>query len=241
MDTYMLLTLSQKKLFIENRIKKQKNLEVKLLNNDIMGFSDAEYSKFKKLYGYSDFSFEEMEPPHKVNVEDFLVTRTPIINSYLGRKIDYKGFNIEENDYIAYVKKDVVDKLCEVTELRLPYETEWEYMIRAGKQDLFAFGNKIPSDLELEKWFEFNMKTLNKSKPNRLGLYAIFSGDWCGDLYSSSYADKKKTDDYVIRGGGAFFWPWQDNEWIWCLSAMRMPSKDLIDGECAFRLVMPLE
>jgi len=44
----------------------------------------------------------------------------------------------------------------------------------------------------------------------------------------------------VVRGGGSQFWPWQDEEWIWCASAMRMPSSGLFDGRCGFRLAHDL-
>ena len=65
------------------------------------------------------------------------------------------------------------------------------------------------------------------------------SGEWCGDYYKKNNRSLA-TDDFVIKGGGAYFWPWQSDEWIWCMSAMRMSSDGLIDGECGFRLVYDL-
>lgn len=63
--------------------------------------------------------------------------------------------------------------------------------------------------------------------------------EWCNDKFKWGYNENDVVDyeSYTIRGGGSFFWPWKDNEWVWCMSAMRMPSRDLYDGTCGFRLV----
>ena len=49
--------------------------------------------------------------------------------------------------------------------------------------------------------------------------FGIYTGDWCSDYYKTSDCELEDKE-YVIRGGGAYFWPWQADEWIWCMSAM---------------------
>lgn len=71
-------------------------------------------------------------------------------------------------------------------------------------------------------------------------MYGIYTGEWCSDYYKKNHCSEN-AQGFVIKGGGAYFWPWQADEWIWCMSAMRMSSEGLIDGECGFRLVYDLK
>ena len=202
------------------------------------GFSDEEKRQARKISKEISFGETEMEFEKAVQVSDFLVTRTPILNSFANRYIDFEYFKGEEN-FAAYLKKESVDSLCQQLNLRLPTEVEWEYFVRAGSTDLFSFGKELPNEDELNKWLSFDFTDLNCINCNGFGVYGIYTGEWCSDYYKeNSYSPK--TEEFVIKGGGAYFWPWQENEWIWCMSAMRMSSKGLIDGECGFRLVYDL-
>jgi formylglycine-generating enzyme required for sulfatase activity len=123
---------------------------------------------------------------------------------------------------------------------RLPYEMEWEYACRANTKTLFVWGNVLPMEEELAGWL--NLRRPDKWKSNAFGLYALFSGDWCNDEYRPSHEERAEVIPgvFVIKGGGSIFWPWQDEEWIWCMPANRMPSTGLIERKCAFRLVREL-
>ena len=167
-----------------------------------------------------------------------LVTKTPILNSFAHKYIDFE-YSKGEDNFAAYLKKESVDSLCKQIDLRLPTEVEWEYFARAGSMDLFSFGKQLPNDDELEKWLSFDFNDLNCINSNNFGLYGIYTGEWCSDYYKKN-SHATKTEGFVIKGGGAYFWPWQADEWIWCMSAMRMSSNGLIDGECGFRLVYDL-
>jgi formylglycine-generating enzyme required for sulfatase activity len=81
-------------------------------------------------------------------------------------------------------------------------------------------------------------------KANAFGLHGLFVGEWCLDFFAMSYEPNASLaadgSARVVRGGGAFFWPWQDQEWVWCMSAMRCPSTDLPEGKSGFRLIRNL-
>ncbi|MBO5352487.1 MAG: SUMF1/EgtB/PvdO family nonheme iron enzyme [Lachnospiraceae bacterium] len=202
------------------------------------GLTVKEKRHAKKINRDIFFEDTEMEVEEGIFVSDMLVTRTPVLNSFVQKYLDIKCFNGEEN-FAAYLRKDQVDFLCEQLNLRLPTENEWEYFVRAGSSDLFSFGNQLPDEMELEKWLSFDFSDLNSINSNKFGLYGIYTGEWCSDLYKKNNSSSQ-TEGFVIKGGGAYFWPWQADEWIWCMSAMRMCSKGLVDGECGFRLVYDL-
>ncbi len=202
------------------------------------GLSDEEKIQARKINDKISFEEDDMEFEKDIHVADILVTKTPILNSFAQKYIDFEYFKGEEN-FAAYLKKENVDFLCKQLNLRLPTEVEWEYFARAGSTDLFSFGKQLPNDDELEKWLSFDFNDLNCVNSNKFGLYGIYIGEWCSDYYKKN-SNSLKVEGFVIKGGGAYFWPWQADEWIWCMSAMRMSSKKLIDGECGFRLVYDL-
>ena len=250
---------NQKREFVQEKLKSKKELfcvknEMDDLvitylpyNLDFVYIPEGEYDKglslkerqqAKRINKDVIFENDELELEKGVHVSDFLVTRTPILNSFANQHIRINYYTGEEN-FAAYIKKENVDFLCQKLGLRLPYEAEWEYFTRAGSTDLFAFGTELPNDDELEKWLCFDFSDLSKLNKNKFGVYGIYTGEWCGDYYKKNNCSLA-TDDFVIKGGGAYFWPWQSDEWIWCMSAMRMSSDGLIDGECGFRLVYDL-
>ena len=74
------------------------------------------------------------------------------------------------------------------------------------------------------------------------GVKGIFFGEWCSDVFKLSHAENASaiSGSNVIKGGAAYFWPWQDQEWVWCMCAMRMPSTDLDEGVAVGRPVFGL-
>lgn len=203
------------------------------------GLSVKERQQAREINKNIIFEEQGMNVENGIFVSDILVTRTPILNSFAKKYIDFRFYEGEEK-YAAYLKKESVDSLCLRLNLRLPTEIEWEYFVRAGSDDLFSFGKQLPNDAELEKWLSFDFSDLSCVNCNNFGLYGIYTGDWCSDYYKTSDCELEDKE-YVIRGGGAYFWPWQADEWIWCMSAMRMSSKGLVDGECGMRLVYDLD
>jgi len=204
----------------------------------IRGFTEQEQLYAERIDDYVNANYNEMRPTMKMTVENFLVTRFPVLNKFASNYVTMPSKG--EDMYPAFLKKGEVDYICTKCDLRLATETEWEYFARAGKNDLFPFGNELPTDEELEKWLSLDFGSSSYMNCNKLGIYGIFTGEWCADLFKQTYDSKQKMEDvYTVRGGGALFWPWQDSgEWVWCMSSIRMPSTDLLDEQqCGFRLV----
>jgi hypothetical protein len=202
-----------------------------------MGFSEEEERWARRICDPIPANLEEMRPVVVRQVETFLMSVTPVLEGQMsqgagpGRKFFPNG-----------VTHDVAKEFAKTFGFRLPSEIEWEYACRGGRQTLFPWGNEILSDAELESWLTWDLSDLDKVAQNRFGFRGLFTGEWCSDDFFKSYAPGAELEpgSYVVRGGGAYFWPWQDEEWVWCMSAMRMPSKDLLDGTCSFRLVFDL-
>jgi formylglycine-generating enzyme required for sulfatase activity len=212
-----------------------------------MGFSQKEELVAKHICEPEPIqaNIDEMRPVTNVKVQSFLISRYPILNCIANQFLC--SYNQElGNDKLlyspAYLSREQAEELAEKLGCRLPYEKEWEYACRSETQTLFVFGDRLPGEKELERWLSLDFSDTKKLAANSFGLYGMFVGEWCMDKYRLSYDEFAQTEDgsYVIRGGGSLFWPWQDQEWVWCMSAMRMPSKDLIDGTCGLRLVFDL-
>lgn len=198
----------------------------------LRGFTKENQKAAEKLSSVVNANYDEMRPAKLERVSPFLITRTPILNSL--KNIE----SIKDKYFPIYCDYEEAERIAKQMEMRLPHETEWEYCVRAGSDTLFPFGNELLTESELEKWMTHDFHDLHKSKSNELGIYGLFTGEWTCDVFQVDFSSQ--TDDLAskaIRGGGAYFWPWQDQEWVWCMSAMRMPSDDLIDNQCAFRLV----
>jgi len=196
-----------------------------------MGLSEENQRAAEKISPIVNANYEEMRPVREVSVSSFLVTRTPVLNEYINK-------NEKDGKSPFYCSYSEAEKIAKMSGMRLLKEAEWEYLARSGKRTLFPFGDELPEEKELEKWMIQDFSDLSNYNCNCLGIYGLFTGEWTSDFYKITYDEKSSVlPCRVIRGGGAYFWPWQDEEWVWCISAMRMPSDGLIDDECTFRLV----
>lgn len=210
-----------------------------------MGFSEKEEFAAKHICDTIQANLDEMRPVTNVKVQSFLISRYPILNCIANQFLRSDNPEPDNDKFLyspAYLSRKQAEEVAEKLGCRLPYEKEWEYACRAETQTLFVFGDSFPEEKELERWLSWDFSETAKLAANPFGLYGMFVGEWCMDKYRLSYDEFAKIEDgsYVIRGGGSLFWPWQDQEWVWCMSAMRMPSKDLIDNTCGLRLVFDL-
>lgn len=213
-----------------------------------MGLSKREETSAKKLCDPLPFDVDRLRPVHRVQVSPLLVSCFPITNSSISRRFDF-GFDDPEMDNLAVgLTREQAEYLTQVFGCRLPTEEEWEHFCRAGTETLFTFGDDLPdTDEELESWLSLDFSDPTKLPKNNFGLYGLFGGEWCLDYFRETYDPEASysTRYYTVRGGGSLFWPWQDQEWIWCMSAMRTSSKDIFFGDspyctCCVRLVYDL-
>lgn len=179
---------------------------------------------------------KEMRPVSKVLLSPILVSETPILNRVTGQILGNANENVT---FPSRVTKEEADLLADRLGARLLREAEWEVACRAGTRTLFPFGNKLPSEKRLSSWLQWDIRDPLSLPANRWGFVGLFFGEWCSDVFRQSYAEDALVEDgsWTVRGGGAFFWPWQGQEWVWCMSAMRMPSSALApDERCCVRL-----
>lgn len=211
-----------------------------------MGLTEKEERAARAIADPPPLDLDEMRPVKSRTLPTFLMSAGPVsigeAKRWLGEKClsDYDRQNPQE-DFPAYVRRDDALAIASRLGCRLPFETEWEYSCRGGTETLFPWGDALPPVPELAKWLDLEKRC--SLRANHLGLHGLFSGDWCVDEYRKSHADDAKVvgGSYVIKGGGSFFWPWQNTgEWIWCMPANRMSSAGLVEGRCAFRLVREL-
>ena len=212
-----------------------------------MGLTEDQERVARRIKNPIPFNESKLKPAHDATVDSFLMSTRPV---FIG---DINGFidpsELLEDDLLdgewstASVTREVALNFAGKFGCRLPYEAEWEYACRGGTTTLFPWGDSLPPRSELSKWMRLKESSREHRIANNFGLECLFCGDWCMDVWKPSYDPRENEvfGEYVIRGGAAQFWPWQGDEWIWSMPAMRMSSKGLIDHRrCSFRMVHEL-
>ena len=205
------------------------------------GLSPAEERAARRLCDPIPANLEEMRPSETVEVSPFFLGRCPVTEAAASAILEQTP---DDASPLAPAWRSREETLAVVSALgcRLPEEIEWEYACRGGSSTLFTWGDHLPSDQVLETWLVWDASDGTETRRNGFGLEGLFGGEWCADPFSVSYRPGAaiEEDSFVVRGSGTQFWPWQDEEWVWCASAMRMPSSGLFDGRCGFRLARDL-
>lgn len=205
-----------------------------------VGLSDRERRAAQRIESQPQWSVEEMTPVATHRLGPAWVADVPVSCSIArSAHLPVSGGDREP----ALLTTDEVDVLCDQFGWRRLSEAEWETCCRAGRGDLFAWGDQIPDAETLGEWLSWDMADMGSLR-NSWGFGSLFFGEWCEDRFrldddADAAPDRRAR---VIKGGGAQFWPWQsDQEWVWCVSAMRMPSTDLFaDRRAAFRPALQL-
>lgn len=140
------------------------------------------------------------KPAHWVFVDDFYIGRYELTQRQWSevmnkRHVTYNGCdscpvdNLSWNDAQYFIK--ILNQRTGKN-YRLPYEAEWEYAAKGGRngsQDLYSGGDKID---ELG-WYVKNsgskIHPVGLKKPNALGIHDMSgnAAEWCQDWYSEDY------------------------------------------------------
>lgn len=200
-----------------------------------MGFSEQEEKAALALSDPIPANLEEMRPVQRVVVRPFLIAVRPV---WIAEIDPYERKYATSAAYLGF---DAAEDHCRRYGMELATESQWEYACRAGSTTLFTWGDTLPGEDELAAWMTFNF-TSGLGRLNAFGLAGLFVGEWCAGLFTPTLDSTPESgaEARVVRGGAAYFWPWQANEWAFAMSAMRMPSTDLPDNECGFRFVRNL-
>jgi len=162
------------------------------------------------------------------------------------------GFNQTDNNPVVCVSwndaKKYTNWLSKKTNknYRLPTESEWEYVARAGTTTKYSFSDSS-SSLGSYAWYNSNSgsKThkVGTKKPNRWGLYDMHGNvwEWCEDWYvdnykstprdGSSYNNKKSYK--ILRGGS---WDYDAN--VLRSANRNWGAADSTGSDSGFRLVL---
>jgi formylglycine-generating enzyme required for sulfatase activity len=210
-----------------------------------MGLSEKEESAAREICDPPPMIIAEMRPVTEVTIESFLVAEAPFLNGHAMTMWPYVSnslVDIRRPCHPYWCEFETAQNLAAALNTQLPHEDQWEYFCRANTNTLFCFGDTIPDEPELQKWFDSNFCDMSAVKKNNFGVSGLFFEEWSADLFRYDYSPNAKTATHtrVLRGGAADFWPWKGEEWIWCASAMRMPSTYLVCDEAVFRLVINL-
>ncbi|QEY26180.1 hypothetical protein [Neisseria zalophi] len=212
------------------------NIRYRLIfeHNSGFGLSTQCLEKAKKINVPLQITVSELTPFSIVNVPSYAISETPLLECDIDMILD--NFCVNNPSYPAFLTREKSKEVLDMISARFLSELEWEAAVKNNQDVLFPFGDELPKESDLEWWMSFNF---NKFRHKRIGnnICGLFFGEWCADLFSKNHSQDSEivNGEYVIKGGAAYFWPWQDEEWVWCMCSMRMPSGDLIDGTSVLR------
>ncbi|HZM79772.1 MAG TPA: SUMF1/EgtB/PvdO family nonheme iron enzyme [Candidatus Limnocylindrales bacterium] len=206
----------------------------------MIGLSEGELAAARAIEPEPNISVSELTPVRSVRLDAVLIGETPFTTAVARHVLP--DLAVDGADQPAMLSLDDAETVATALGCRLPTEAEWESACRAGSSTLFVWGSTLPGQAELDRWLTWSLGT-DPVQRNPFGLAGLFFGEWCADEFRISHSPGAavRPGARVVKGGGAQFWPWQDQEWVWCMSAMRMPSTGLFeDQRCAARPVREL-
>jgi len=142
-------------------------------------------------------------PRHPVNIKDFLIgkyevtqaqwqTVTDTCPSHI-QGTDNPVENVSWEDVMAFI--DTLNNFEDVLVWRLPSESEWEYVCRAGTTTRFPWGNDS-GYVEMDRWTVSGFYNgvgshaqVGSRLPNPWGVHDMLGNvwEWCEDKYHGNY------------------------------------------------------
>lgn len=177
---------------------------------------------------FDEETLAALTPDREKKLGAFLIADRPVSTELIERSLKSSYLDDEEPPMISLFD---AREFCKIHALELPTYWELETAFRGGRTgELFPFGDELLTDDELDFWMDIQFK---RSKKNSIGLSGVLWGGWTITQYSS-IADGYYEFDVAVKTPAAGLWPWQDDEWIFCLNAMHIPSSLLpIEDACA--------
>ncbi len=204
-----------------------------------VGLSEQNLTAVHRISEDPQITIEEMTPLVHSSLNVFLVAEIPLsvaqARVLIGLPIDGR------DDYPAYLDERAALAAVSALGAELPSEAHWECIAKAGGDPLFPFGDTLPEETVIEPWIRYDLGDTGAAR-TRFGTGGLLFAEWCLDAFAMSHeaGAERLADTRTIKGGAAYFWPWQDAEWVWCLCSMRMPSSDLDGGVAVVRPVIAL-
>ncbi len=204
-----------------------------------VGLSEQNLASIRRISEEAPLTIDEMTPLFSNSLNAFLVAEMPLsvaqARALTGLAIDGRG------EHPAYLDEQAALTAVRALGAALPSEAQWECIAKAAGDPLFPFGDTLPDATVLEPWMRYDLDDAAAPR-TRFGTGGLFFAEWCRDAFATSHqaGAERLADTRTIKGGAAYFWPWQGAEWVWCLCAMRMPSSDLDEGVAVVRPVIPL-
>jgi len=200
-----------------------------------MGLSEDEEKAANAISPIYREHFTRMRPFREVTVRGFLLMVTTLINRDYWRLTNQPVAPFKGIDFPATMTHEDAVALGSRFGYRLATEAEWEYACRAMTTSLFVWGDSLLDDDGLHRWLINDFCGFQDLESNAFGLFGLYHGEWCGDVWRVDYNESTSPSesDFVVRGGGSQFWPWQGEQWLWCVSAMRAPTHEIDEDKCA--------
>ena len=186
----------------------------------------SEKKKKEKVYGFYISKYEVTNLEYckflnkkklsKDTLNKYIYLQKKECKIYLQDSI-FKVENGFENHPVVFVSWSGANAFCKFYNLRLPSETEWEYV--AVKSKYFFFKNLFrkyktysgSNNAEYIAWFKNNSENkvhnVGLKKPNKNGIYDMSGNvdEWCNNWYSADFKNTTKKGVYKVIKGGSWY------------------------------------
>ena len=164
----------------------------------------------------STFVFEGMAPAREVELHQHLIALEPVSMG-------------SSDGALRYADQDEAAAFLGSLGFSLPDEAEIEHLLRIEARDeLLPF--PLDCDTQVGPWMSLQP---GASYPETdTGAKRLFVGDLTREVDANIGP--------IAKAGAAQFWPWQHEEWVWCLPEFRFGAREMPNSAVPFRAVFRL-